>query len=111
MISVVIPALNAERTLPSTLTALVPAAVDGVVREVIVADGGSTDHTRQIADHAGGDQRLAHRIGMQVRQAHLRAAWRIARRTGGGELWASRQRELHKQVAQRARFRRFCLCL
>lgn len=55
MISVVIPALNAERTLPSTLTALVPAAVDGVVREVIVADGGSTDHTRQIADHAGAD--------------------------------------------------------
>ena len=41
MISVVIPALNAEATLPATLTALVPAALEGLVREVIVVDGGS----------------------------------------------------------------------
>lgn len=47
MISVVIPALNAERHLPAALTALVPAAVNGIVREVIVVDGGSTDHTRR----------------------------------------------------------------
>ena len=53
MISVVIPALNAEGHLPAALTALVPAAVNGVVREVIVVDGGSADHTRQIADLAG----------------------------------------------------------
>ena len=55
MISVVIPALNAERHLPETLTALVPAAVDGVVREVIVVDGGSSDETRVIADLSGAD--------------------------------------------------------
>ncbi|MFN0220083.1 MAG: TIGR04283 family arsenosugar biosynthesis glycosyltransferase [Hyphomicrobium sp.] len=55
MISVVIPALNAERTLAATLGALVPAAVDGCVREVIVVDGGSRDRTPDIADLAGAD--------------------------------------------------------
>ena len=53
MISVVIPTLNAEASLGSTLAALVPAAVDGFVREVIIADGGSDDRTRKIADAAG----------------------------------------------------------
>lgn len=53
MISVIIPTLNAERHLPATLTALVPAAVHGVIREVIVVDGGSADRTRQVADQAG----------------------------------------------------------
>jgi rSAM/selenodomain-associated transferase 2 len=55
MISVVIPTLNAEAGLASTLAALVPAAVDGVVRQVIVVDGGSRDATRAIALDAGCD--------------------------------------------------------
>jgi rSAM/selenodomain-associated transferase 2 len=53
MISVVIPTLNAEATLAPTLTALVSSAVDGLTREVIVVDGGSTDRTAQIAEEAG----------------------------------------------------------
>ena len=53
MISVIIPTLNAESGLAATLTALVPATVDGIVREVIVVDGGSTDRTAAIADQAG----------------------------------------------------------
>lgn len=53
MISVVIPTLNSEAPLGETLAALVPAAVDGLVREVIVADGGSTDRTLAVADDAG----------------------------------------------------------
>jgi rSAM/selenodomain-associated transferase 2 len=55
MITVVIPALNAETTLPATLTALVPAALEGLVREVIVVDGGSSDRTREVADQAGAE--------------------------------------------------------
>jgi rSAM/selenodomain-associated transferase 2 len=53
MISVVIPTLNAESGLAASLTALVPATVEGLVREVIVVDGGSTDRTLSIADQAG----------------------------------------------------------
>ncbi len=53
MISVIIPTLNAERTLAAALTGLVPAAIDGLIREVIVVDGGSSDRTREIADMSG----------------------------------------------------------
>jgi rSAM/selenodomain-associated transferase 2 len=53
MISVVIPTLNAEAGLVACLSALVPAVVDGLVREVIIMDGGSTDRTRAIAEDAG----------------------------------------------------------
>ncbi len=55
MISVIIPARNAEHTLAATLSALVPSAVDGIVRQVIVVDGGSTDSTAEVADQAGAD--------------------------------------------------------
>ncbi len=53
MISVVIPTHESERLLAHTLAALVPGALDGVVREVIVADAGSTDGTAKVADVAG----------------------------------------------------------
>jgi rSAM/selenodomain-associated transferase 2 len=53
MISVIIPTLNAEASLVRTLAALVPAAVDGLVKEVIVIDGGSSDGTARIAEEAG----------------------------------------------------------
>lgn len=53
MISVVIPTLNAAGELPETLAALVPAAVSGLVKEVIVSDGGSADATLEIAEAAG----------------------------------------------------------
>lgn len=50
VISVVIPTLNAARTLPACLEAL---AVDAV-SEVIVADAGSSDGTAALAARAGG---------------------------------------------------------
>ena len=53
MISVVIPTLNSAATLAEALGALIPAAVDALVREVVIADGGSTDDTFDIADDAG----------------------------------------------------------
>lgn len=53
MISVVIATCDSEALLVPTLAALVPGAVAGIVREVIVADGGSTDETAKVADVAG----------------------------------------------------------
>jgi rSAM/selenodomain-associated transferase 2 len=53
MISVIIPTLNAEGGLAACLTSLVHATVEGVVREVIVVDGGSTDRTAEIVDQSG----------------------------------------------------------
>jgi rSAM/selenodomain-associated transferase 2 len=53
MLSVVIATLNAEASLGRTLAALVPAAVDGLVREVIVVDAHSADRTAAIAESAG----------------------------------------------------------
>jgi rSAM/selenodomain-associated transferase 2 len=55
MLSVVIPTLNSEATLGETLGALVPAVVDGLVKEVIVVDGGSSDDTDCIVDIAGAE--------------------------------------------------------
>jgi glycosyltransferase involved in cell wall biosynthesis len=53
MISVILPTCNDEVALAHALAALVPAAADGMVREVIVADAGSEDGTLQVADAAG----------------------------------------------------------
>jgi rSAM/selenodomain-associated transferase 2 len=54
-ISVVIPALDEEATLPATLASAAPLRSRG--HEVIVVDGGSADRTREIA-RAGADRVL-----------------------------------------------------
>jgi len=53
MLSVIIPTFKSERVLLATLSVLVAGAVDGIVREVIIADGGSRDATAEIADITG----------------------------------------------------------
>ena len=53
MISVVVPTMNDEQLLPRCFDSLIAGAVRGVVREVIVADGGSNDATLAIADGVG----------------------------------------------------------
>ena len=74
MISVVIPTLNDEAVLGRALAPLVPAAVAGLVREVIIADGGSSDATLEIADDAGC-RILA---GLPLAEERLREAARTA---------------------------------
>jgi glycosyltransferase involved in cell wall biosynthesis len=53
MLTVLIETLNDEERLARTLASLVGGAVEGVVREVMVCDRGSTDQTGLVADHAG----------------------------------------------------------
>ena len=53
MLSVIIPTLNSERALVPTLAMLISGAVSGIVREVTIVDGGSTDATLAVADGAG----------------------------------------------------------
>lgn len=53
MVSVVIEAGKDDEGLARTLASLVPAAVEGVVREVIVCGAGATGEIRRVAEHAG----------------------------------------------------------
>lgn len=53
MLSVIIPTLDSERALVPTLAALVSGATEGLIREVLLADGGSQDDTAVVADVAG----------------------------------------------------------
>jgi len=52
-LSIIIPTLNAGDDLVLTLGALGPGLQAGLIREVIISDGGSGDATRAIADSAG----------------------------------------------------------
>lgn len=52
-ISVVIPTLNAGERLAQTFAALIPATVEGLIKEVIISDGGSEDETLAMAAAAG----------------------------------------------------------
>ena len=73
MISVVIPTLDAARTLPVTLASLVGAAVEGLVKEVLLADGGSADATLEIADDAGA--KILKGEGLAAACAAARGDW------------------------------------
>ncbi len=85
MLSVVIPTLDSERVLVPTLAMLVPAAMSGAVREVIIADGNSTDGTLEIADVAGCTVAASSEpLGKRLRAAAAmaRASWLMFLRPG-----------------------------
>ena len=52
-ISIIVPTLNAQDTLPGLLADLVAGLDTGLIRELIVADGGSQDDTPAIAEEVG----------------------------------------------------------
>ncbi|KZL18805.1 Glycosyl transferase family 2 [Pseudovibrio axinellae] len=55
MISALIPAKNNEHQLVHTLSALVSASAEGILREVVIADENSTDGTQIVADACGAN--------------------------------------------------------
>ena len=52
-LSIIIPTLNAANRIGPTLACLAETIGEGLIRELIIADGGSTDAIADIADHAG----------------------------------------------------------
>ncbi|NVO55760.1 TIGR04283 family arsenosugar biosynthesis glycosyltransferase [Rhodobacteraceae bacterium B1Z28] len=54
-ISIVIPTLNAAESLPACLQALMEGVHAGLIRELVISDGGSTDKTLEIAEEAGAE--------------------------------------------------------
>lgn len=113
MLSVVIGTLNDERALVPTLSALVSGAASGMIRDVIVADGGSTDATAEVADIAGCEffaekTPLAQRLRTAARRA--RTPWLMFLRPGVvlNPSWADectrfqQQSELQAAVDRRA---------
>jgi glycosyltransferase involved in cell wall biosynthesis len=85
MLTVIIPTHNSERALVPTLAMLVPGALTGTVREVIVADAGSSDATAQVVDVAGcaivvSDAPLAARLKSAA--AAARGSWLLFLRPG-----------------------------
>ncbi len=85
MLSVIIPTLDSERPLVRTLAALVPGSTAGLVREVLIVDGGSSDDTAAIADIAGCNFLVATGpLGtrLKVGAAAARAPWLMFVRPG-----------------------------
>jgi glycosyltransferase involved in cell wall biosynthesis len=78
MISVIIATWDDETRLAMSLAALVPAAMEGLVREVIVVDRGSRDGTAVVADAAGCRFLEAPDLGTDARRlaaGEARADW------------------------------------
>lgn len=78
LISVVIPTKDSERQLVPVLSALVAGVTGGILRDVILVDGASTDETATIADAAGCMfLQSVSDVGVRLRQgaAHARGRW------------------------------------
>ena len=69
MLTVLIETENDEDGLTRTLASLISAAVEGVVRDVIVCDRGSTDQTHRVAEHAGCNYIAGGGVAAGIRQA------------------------------------------
>jgi len=80
-LSIIIPAYNAEDVLPLCLSSLMPGLESGLIREVILVDGGSSDQTLRIADAAGAAILTAPQKGraaqMRFGSEHARGDWML----------------------------------
>ena len=77
-LSVIIPTLNAAPGLPACLASLMEGVEAGLIRELVISDGGSKDATLTIADEAGAELVTgAPSRGGQLRRGVARAqgAW------------------------------------
>jgi len=85
MLSAIIATHESERPLVPTLAALVPGATAGLLTEVVIADGGSSDATAEVADIAGCRFMSSREpVGGRLRAAALttRTPWLLFLRPG-----------------------------
>ncbi len=54
-LSIILPTLNAESDLPGVFSALMEGVATGLLRELLVSDGGSSDASCEIARRAGAE--------------------------------------------------------
>lgn len=97
-LSIIIPAYNAEDVLPLCLGGLMPGLETGLIREVILVDGGSEDQTRRIAEGSGATVVTAPAKG---RAAQLRHGFDQAR--GDWLLFLHADTTLSRGWAERAK--------
>jgi len=69
MLTVLIETKDDEEGLTRTLASLIGGAVEGVVRDVIICDLGSTDQTHKVAEHAGCNYIASGGVAAGIRQA------------------------------------------
>ncbi|HEY6632094.1 MAG TPA: glycosyltransferase [Rhizobiaceae bacterium] len=69
MLTVLIETKDDEEGLTRTLASLIGGAVEGVVRDVVVCDRGSTDQTHRVAEHAGCNYIADGGVAAGIRQA------------------------------------------
>ena len=109
MISAVILARSDEDALSLTLSALAPAAMDGLVREVIVIDDGSNERIAEVADEAGARRVIAGAAAdLAIATASAKQPWLLILTAGARPQvgWESAARGHMSHFADRAgRFR------
>jgi hypothetical protein len=106
MLSVLIETRNDEEALARTLASLVEAAVEGVVREVIVCDLGSTDQTQRVAEETGCLFLATGGIAAGISQA--KGDWLLLLEPGArlGEGWTAAVRDHTEMMKMPGRFER-----
>lgn len=80
MLTVIMECKNQETALAQTLSVLVTGAVQGLISDVILLDGGSTDGTAKVADSAGCRFHQAWELSDIIRSA--RGEWILLLQTG-----------------------------
>lgn len=105
MLTVVIEARDQAEALARTLASLVSGAVEGMVREVLVHDIGSSDGSDRVAEHAGCH--VVSRGGLREGLRRAKGEWLLILKPGARltEGWIEAVRTHASEASAPARFK------